>query len=116
MVAGLTASGLPSGEFHFVGFLPQKGAQRRRRLESLRPVPGTWVFYESPYRIEKLLTDLSEIYPAAEVVVGRELTKKFEEFLRGRPGEILAATKGRSLKGEFVVVVKANAGDSPGEV
>jgi 16S rRNA (cytidine1402-2'-O)-methyltransferase len=110
-VAAITASGLPSDEFHFVGFLPQKSGQRRRRLEALRTVPGTWVFYESPYRIEKLLLELAEIYPAAEVVVGRELTKRFEEFLRGTPAEILAAAAGRTLKGEFVVLVRSNTTD-----
>jgi len=112
-VAALTASGLPCDEFHFVGFLPQKSGQRRRRLEGLRPIPGTWVFYESPYRIEKLLKELAEIYPVAEVAIGRELTKRFEEFLRGSSEEILQGVQGRTLKGEFVVIVKANAADSP---
>jgi 16S rRNA (cytidine1402-2'-O)-methyltransferase len=112
-VAALTASGLPSDEFHFVGFLPQKSAQRRRRLEGLRGMPGTWIFYESPYRIGKLLEELADIHPAAEVVIGRELTKRFEEFLRGRPAELLKISRGRSLKGEFVVLVRADNDDSP---
>ena len=65
------------------------------------------VVYESPYRIEKLLAELNEILPERPVVLARELTKKFEEFLRGTPGELLAAAKGRALKGEFVVMVGA---------
>jgi len=105
LVAALTASGLPTDEFHFVGFLPHKSGQRRNRLEALKPVPGTLVFYESPYRVEKLLGELAEVFPDRPVVLGRELTKKFEEFLRGRPAELLALAQKRSLKGEFVVMV-----------
>lgn len=105
MVAGLTASGLPTGEFHFIGFLPNKSGQRRRRLEQLEDVPGTWVFYESPYRIGKLLDELVDLYPDANVVIGRELSKLHEEYLRGRPAELIANIGGRKLKGEFVVIV-----------
>src|SRR5205814_4783196 len=57
LVAALTASGLPTDDFHFIGFLPHKSGQRRNRLEALKEVPGTIVLYESPYRIEKLLTE-----------------------------------------------------------
>src|SRR5687767_8451223 len=78
-VGALTASGLPADEFHFVGFLPHKSGQRRNRLEKMKTVPGTLVFYESPYRIEKILTELNDIYPDRQVVLARELTKKFEE-------------------------------------
>jgi 16S rRNA (cytidine1402-2'-O)-methyltransferase len=105
LVAALTASGLPTDEFHFVGFLPHKSGQRRNKLESLKPVGGTLVFYESPYRIEKLLTELVEVLPERTVVLARELTKKFEEYLRGKPAELLEIAKKRSLKGEFVVMV-----------
>ena len=105
LVTALTASGLPTEEFHFVGFLPVKSGQRRKRLEALRAVPGTLAFYESPYRIDKLLGELNEIYPTARIVLARELTKKFEEFLRGTPAELLAVLEKRKLKGEFVVLV-----------
>jgi 16S rRNA (cytidine1402-2'-O)-methyltransferase len=105
LVAGLTASGLPTDEFHFVGFLPHKSGQRRNRLEALKTVSGTLVFYESPYRIEKLLAELNEVYPERQVVLAREVTKKFEEFLRGTPGQLLEIARKRSLKGEFVVLV-----------
>jgi 16S rRNA (cytidine1402-2'-O)-methyltransferase len=105
LVGALTASGLPTEEFHFVGFLPHKSGQRRNQLEALKTVPGTLVFYESPYRIEKLLGELHEVYPDRDMVLARELTKKFEEFLRGKPAELLAIAQKRSLKGEFVVLV-----------
>jgi 16S rRNA (cytidine1402-2'-O)-methyltransferase len=104
-VAALTAGGLPTDEFHFVGFLPHKSGQRRNQLESLKAVAGTLVFYESPYRVEKLLGELTEVFPERDVVLARELTKKFEEFLRGKPASLLEMAKKRSLKGEFVVLV-----------
>jgi 16S rRNA (cytidine1402-2'-O)-methyltransferase len=107
LIAGLTASGLPTDEFHFIGFLPHKSGQRRQRLQSLKNVPGTVTLYESPYRIERLLEELNEIFPDRQVVLARELTKRFEEFLRGKPLELRELTKGRSLKGEFVVLIRA---------
>jgi 16S rRNA (cytidine1402-2'-O)-methyltransferase len=105
LVAGLTSSGLPTAEFHFIGFLPHKAGQRRKRLESLQTVPGTLVIYESPYRVERLLGELEETHGERTVVLTRELTKKFEEHLRGTPTDLRSRLKGRSLKGEFVVVV-----------
>jgi len=105
LVAALTASGLPTDEFHFVGFLPHKSGQRRNQLTALKTVPGTLVLYESPYRVEKLLGELNEIYPERDVVLARELSKKFEEFLRGKPAALLEIARQRSLKGEFVVMV-----------
>ena len=105
LVTALTASGLPTEEFHFLGFLPHKPGQRRRELERLQGMRGTLVFYESPYRVEKLLGELNEVFTGRQVVLARELTKKFEEYLRGTPAELLAAVRQRPLKGEFVVLV-----------
>jgi 16S rRNA (cytidine1402-2'-O)-methyltransferase len=106
VVAALTASGLETREWHFVGFLPHKSGQRRKELERLKQIAGTLVFYESPYRIHKLLTELSAIMSDRKVVLARELTKKFEEFLRATPAELLQVIGDRSLKGEFVVLVQ----------
>lgn len=105
LVAALTASGLPTEEFHFTGFLPHKSGQRARRLTELAALPGTLVLYESPFRIERLLAELAEQMPDREVVLARELTKKFEEWLRGRPGELADQWRVRPRKGEFVVLV-----------
>ena len=110
LVAGLTASGMGTEEFHFVGFLPHKSGQRRNRLEKLRAIPGTLILYESPYRIDKLLNELNDIYPEREVALGRELTKKFEEFLRGKPAALLEHFKDRAIKGEFVVLIDSGEG------
>jgi 16S rRNA (cytidine1402-2'-O)-methyltransferase len=105
LVAALTASGLPADEFHFIGFLPHKSGQRRKQLEALQGFGGTLILYESPYRVEKLMGELSEVFPGRTVVLARELTKKFEEYLRGTPAELLEIAKKRSLKGEFVVLI-----------
>jgi 16S rRNA (cytidine1402-2'-O)-methyltransferase len=115
LVAALTASGLPTDEFHFIGFLPHKSGQRRKKLESLSGFEGTLVLYESPYRIEKLLGELNDVFPQRAIVLGRELTKKFEEFLRGNPAELIEQLRNRSIKGEFVVMIgkKENSSENP---
>ncbi len=105
LVAALTASGLPTDEFHFIGFLPHKSGQRRNQLEALKTFAGTLVLYESPYRIEKLLGELNAVFPTRVVVLARELTKKFEEYLRGTAAELTEVLRKRSLKGEFVVMI-----------
>jgi 16S rRNA (cytidine1402-2'-O)-methyltransferase len=114
LVAALTASGLGAEEFHFIGFLPHKSGQRLKKLEALKGFPGTLVLYESPYRIEKLLGELEAVFPGSDVVVARELTKKFEEYLRGTPAQLLEIAGKRKLKGEFVVMIsqKCKSGDS----
>ena len=105
LIAGLTASGLPTDEFHFFGFLPGKSGQRARRLVKLLELSGTLVLYESPYRITKLLGELAELAPAREVVLARELTKKFEQIQRGTAMELLERYGEKKPKGEFVVLV-----------
>jgi len=105
LVAALTASGLPADEFHFAGFLPHKPGQRRKALEALKPIPGTLVLYESPYRIERLLGELEEVMPGRRLMLARELTKKFEEFAGGTAPELLEKGRQRTWKGEFVVLV-----------
>jgi 16S rRNA (cytidine1402-2'-O)-methyltransferase len=109
LVTALISSGLPTDEFHFVGFLPHKSGQRRSRLEALGGVPGTLVLYESPYRIVRLLQELTGIWPDRRVVLARELTKKFEEVRSGTPRQLLEELQKRSIKGEFVVLLAPKA-------
>ncbi len=106
LIAALTASGLDTAEFHFAGFLPHKSGQRLRRLRQLATVPGTLALYESPYRVEKLMGELDVVCPARGIVVARELTKKFEEFLRGTPRSLIDHFQKHPPKGEFVVLVE----------
>jgi 16S rRNA (cytidine1402-2'-O)-methyltransferase len=115
-VAALTSSGFPSDEFHFIGFLPHKSGQRRKKLESLKTISGTLILYESPFRISKLVAELAEVFPAHQTILAREITKKFEEHLRGTPAELLEDLRKRPRKGEFVVLVKnSEINESMGE-
>ena len=103
-MAALSIAGLPTDSFLFEGFLPQKKG-RQKKLKGLSEEQHTVVLYESTYRIEKLLNELNEYMPERFVVVCRELTKKFEEYWRGKPGEILEALPEKTIKGEFVVII-----------
>jgi 16S rRNA (cytidine1402-2'-O)-methyltransferase len=109
-LSALVASGLPSDEFHFIGFLPEKAGARRTRLEELaeKNAAGcTLVLYEAPHRILETLADLESVWgPELRVVVGRELTKIHEEFLRGTVAEAKRELTSRDrVRGEFVLLV-----------
>jgi len=101
----LSVSGLPTDRFVFEGFLPAREGRRRKRLEALRGEPRTIVFYESPHHIERTLAEIQEILGDREVVVGRELTKVFEEILRGRISEILRSIADKRPRGEYTIVI-----------
>ena len=101
----LVASGLPTDRFVFENFLPQKSAQRRRFFSALSSEPRTVIFYESPHRILKVLRDIDETLGDVAVVIGRELTKLHEEFLRGTPKMLLEHFEKHAVKGEMVVLV-----------
>lgn len=104
-VPALVQSGFPCDKFCFEGFLPQKKG-RTKRLEELKEEQRSIIFYESPYRVVKLLEQLSEIFGAERrVSVSRELTKKFEQTVRGTVQEVLEYFTHNEPKGEFVVVV-----------
>ena len=105
VTAALAGSGL-GGPFLFFGFLPHKSGQRRASLTRLAPLPCTLVFFESPYRLLKSLGDMRDVLGNRGVIVARELTKKFEEFLRGDLESILKKLENRSVKGEITVIVE----------
>ena len=106
VITALTLAGLPTDQFHFAGFLPNTKSRRKSALMALSQVPGTLVFYESPKRVAAMLTDAAEVLGAGRsAVVARELTKKFEEILRGSLGQLAAECKARTLKGECVVLI-----------
>ncbi|MCO5064076.1 MAG: 16S rRNA (cytidine(1402)-2'-O)-methyltransferase [Rhizobiaceae bacterium] len=107
VLAALTASGLPTDAFLFAGFLPPKDGQRRTRLEELRHIPATLVFFESPRRLRESLQAMSAVFGEDRAAaVGRELTKTFEEMRTGTLGELASAYAGENEpKGEIVVCV-----------
>jgi 16S rRNA (cytidine1402-2'-O)-methyltransferase len=105
MISALVCSGLPTDRFTFYGFIPKKPGQKENFLKEIAAKEETIVFYESPYRILKTLEAMATLLPSHQVVIGRELTKMFEEFVRGSPSEVLAHFKAKPIKGEFVVMV-----------
>jgi len=109
ILTALVGSGFPLERFCFQGFLPVKSGGRERELRAAFGREETTVFFESPYRINKTLAACVEIMPEREVCVARELTKKFEEFRRGIPAELLAHYETRPAKGEITFVVSGKA-------
>ena len=105
VIAALQVSGLPTDAFVFVGFLPPKGAARRRRLEELSERRETVVAFESPHRIEACLEDLDAVWGERPVVLARELTKMHEQVLRGSAREVRAALGAGERRGEMVLVL-----------
>ncbi len=104
----LSASGLPTDHFTFVGFLPPKQNARWALLQSVKGFSGTLVVYESPKRIVKTLQEIQEILGACEVVLARELTKHFEEIIRAPIAELIQQLEARaSIKGEIVLLIGA---------
>ena len=107
LVTALCASGFPTDSFLFDGFLPRKGGQRRRRFAELQQEKRTLVFFESPHRVEKSLEDALAVLGNRRAVLARELTKLYEEFLRGGLAEILEKLQtGSKSRGEMVLIVE----------
>ena len=102
-IAALAASGLPTDEFRFAGFLPPRSAQRRKALLRLKDESATVIFYEAPHRLLETLDDIEELLGERPVVIARELTKIHEEFLRGTAAELKRAKP--QLKGEVTLLI-----------
>jgi len=117
LLAALVASGLPSDRFVFEGSLPRKLSHRDARLHQLAAEPRTVIAYESSHRILETLDLMARVLPDRQVVVARELTKVHEEFVRGRPAEVLATLASRGeVRGECVLVIAgAAATDEPAD-
>ena len=114
VLAALVTSGLPTNRFLFEGFLPKKPGKRKKRLEALRGLEATLIFFESPFRLAKFLEELKEILGNRQAAVARELTKKFEETKTGTVGQLAEYYSAHAAKGEVTVVVegaKAEADD-----
>jgi 16S rRNA (cytidine1402-2'-O)-methyltransferase len=120
-LSALVASGLPTAEFHFIGFLPEKAGARRSRLEALAAetakldTPRTLVFYEAPHRILETLADLESVWgPDLRIAVARELTKIHEEFLRSTVAEARRSLAARDrIRGEITLLVEAPPKNTP---
>jgi 16S rRNA (cytidine1402-2'-O)-methyltransferase len=107
-IAALSASGLDTTRFQFLGFLPRKSAELKQVLIEILHYSGTTVCYESPQRIYSVLTLLRELSPKRKVVIAREITKKFEEFSYGTIEEILPTIVEGSIKGEITLLISGD--------
>ena len=107
VTAALSVAGLPSDSFTFIGFLPQKKG-RVKKIEQLNDIENTIIVFESPHRIFKTLNQFLEILGNRQVVIGRELTKLYEEIIRGNLKEIIQRISDKSLKGEIVIMIGKN--------
>jgi len=105
LISALSVAGLPTDAFLFKGFLPHKSKKRKDLLKQLGEVRETLIFYESPHRLSETLKDILETLGDREMVLTRELTKVYEEVLRGRVSEIQSQIGERKLKGEMTLVI-----------
>src|SRR5215813_9215060 len=105
LLAALGASGLPSGEFLFVGFLPARTGERRRALERLRIEDRTIILYEAPHRVAECVADARQILGDRQACLAREVTKLHEEFIRGKLSEIAAALDAHPPRGEITLLI-----------
>jgi 16S rRNA (cytidine1402-2'-O)-methyltransferase len=105
ILTALVASGMPLHEFHFLGFLPRKSGERRRAIEAVAEEPATLVAFESPHRLLASLADALAVLGDRPMAAGRELTKKFEQFVRGTISEVQAHFAAQAPRGEFTLVI-----------
>jgi 16S rRNA (cytidine1402-2'-O)-methyltransferase len=108
VIAAISASGLPTDQFTFLGFLSNKSGKRIRELKELASEKRTMVFYEAPHRIRATLSDMRDIFGERQMVLVREMTKIYEEFLRGTAGDILDLLPEESIRGEITLVIAGN--------
>lgn len=105
-VTALSASGLPSDAFTFAGFPPSRQGKRRTYIAQMTGLPGTLVLYEAPHRLVDTLIDIRDVLGERRVVLARELTKIYEEFIRGTVSEVLTAVSAGKVRGEVVILVE----------
>jgi 16S rRNA (cytidine1402-2'-O)-methyltransferase len=111
-VTALAASGMPIDEFTFIGFLPSRPTERRKRLRALASEPRVLSLYEAPHRLLDTLEDALEIFGNRPAVVARELTKVYEEFVRGRLEGLLAAVRAKPPRGEITLLIGPADGET----
>jgi 16S rRNA (cytidine1402-2'-O)-methyltransferase len=113
LVAALSAAGVPADRFVFEGFLPMKAGRRLNRLRDLAVLGRPVVLYESPHRLLATLEAIEAVYGEAEVVLAREVTKRFEEFRRGTAASLRAALAATGVRGEVTLVINPRGAAAP---
>lgn len=105
-VTALVASGLPTNHFYFFGFLDRTKKEKKKQLDRLKSIRDTLIFYEAPHRLEETLLAMQEVFGERQIALCRELTKRFEEFIRGTISDVLACVKEGDIRGEFCLIVE----------
>lgn len=113
LISALTLSGLPTARFVFEGFLPPKSGARRKRLKALKGEERTIVLYESPRRVMKTLRDIQEVMGDRAAALARELTKVYEEVIRGKVSDIIKILEDKGARGEITLII-AGSGEREG--
>jgi len=106
LITALVVSGLPTDKFVFEGFLPRKIKERKKYFRSIENEERTIIFYEAPHRLKKTLKDMLEILGDRKIVIARELTKKYEEIIRGNLIQVLSEINAKEIKGEITLIVQ----------
>lgn len=110
-LTALVASGLPTSHFLFFGFLDRHPKKRVEQLEELKYIPYTLVFYESPHRLQKTLQNVQQVFGERNVSIVKELSKKFEQYVRGPITEVIQWAEETPIKGEFCLIVEGHEND-----
>ncbi len=106
LITALVVSGLPTDKFVFEGFLPRKIKERKRYFKSIENEGRTIIFYETPHRLKRALKDMLEIWGERKIVIARELTKMYEEVIRGKLSQVLTEISTKEVKGEITLIVQ----------
>ena len=106
LITALVVSGLPTDKFVFEGFLPRKIKERKRYFKSIENEERTIIFYETPQRLKRALKDMLEIWGDRKIVIARELTKMYEEIIRGKLSQVLTEISTKEIKGEITLIVQ----------
>jgi len=106
LITALVVSGLPTGKFVFEGFLPRKIKERKRYYKSIENEERTIIFYETPHRLKRALRDMLDVWGERKIVIARELTKMYEEIIRGNLSQVITEINTKEIKGEITLVVQ----------
>ncbi len=106
LITALVVSGLPTDKFVFEGFLPRKTKERKKYFKSIENEERTIIFYETPHRLKKALKDMLDTWGDRKIIIARELTKKYEEIIRGKLSQVLNEINTKEIKGEITLVVQ----------
>ncbi|MFK3961799.1 16S rRNA (cytidine(1402)-2'-O)-methyltransferase [Guptibacillus hwajinpoensis] len=114
-ITALVASGLPTQHFYYYGFLSRQKKERKIELQQLKTIPSPVLFYEAPHRLKEMMKAVLEVLGNREIIIARELTKKYEEFIRGSVEEVLRWCEENEIRGEFCVIVEGGIAEEVNE-